>query len=167
MLKLIYSLLTFLFLISCYLGYYLAETYPEVTKREMKNLEEFFRSFAQAKLSFIEIFALIFINNSVKSFFAMLLGIFFGIVPVLFLFLNGLIIGLFAKFIGEKIGLLKFILLLLPHGILEIPAVILACSYGFQLGVEFARNRKGIVKHVKKAVKNFFKFVIPMLLVAA
>ncbi|MFN3384513.1 MAG: stage II sporulation protein M [Archaeoglobaceae archaeon] len=167
MIKIVFVALTLIFLGSCYLGYLLAETYPSVVEKEIETIREFFRSLSSEKISPLEIFALIFLNNSIKSFIAMLLGVFFGVIPILFIFLNGLIIGFFASFIGSEIGIITFLLLLLPHGILEIPAVILACSYGFLLGVEFLRDRKNLRKHVSKAILNFVRFVLPMLLVAA
>lgn len=167
MIRIVFVALTLIFLGSCYLGYLLAEAYPSAVEKEIETIREFFRGFSSEKISPFEIFLLIFLNNSIKSFLAMLLGIFFGVIPILFIFLNGLIIGFFASFIGSEIGIITFVLLLLPHGILEIPAVILACSYGFLLGVEFVRDRKNIGKHVSKAVFNFARFVLPMLLVAA
>lgn len=167
MIKVVFFALTLIFFASCYLGYILVEIYPEAVKKEIESIKEFFRSLSSEKLSPLEIFLLIFLNNSIKSFVAMLLGVFFGIVPILFVFLNGLIIGFFARFIGSEIGIATFILLLLPHGILEIPAVILACSYGFWLGVEFVRDRKNIKEHIMKAIFNFSRLVLPMLLVAA
>lgn len=167
MIKLAFLMLTFIFFGSCYLGYFLAETYPEVVEKEIETLKEFLRGFSSGKLSPVEIFLLIFLNNSIKSFMAMLLGVFFGVIPVIFILLNGIILGFFAKFIGSEIGIVTFILLLLPHGILEIPAVILACSYGLWLGIEFVRDRKNMKKHILKAVADFVRIVLPTLLVAA
>lgn len=165
MLKPIFALLSILFLGSCYLGYYFAELYPEKAREELELLEEFFEPLVSA--SPIEIFFLIFLNNTIKSFSAMVLGAFLGIVPIVFIFLNGFLIGIFASLVGKKIGILNFILLLSPHGILEIPAVILACSYGVRLGILLLRDRKGFWGHLKKSVEKFFKIVAPMLFIAA
>lgn len=162
-----FAALTLLFLGSCCLGYLLAETFPEVAKKEIETIRDLLQGISTKNLPPLVIFLIILINNSVKSFFAMILGIFFGIVPVLFLFLNGLIIGFFAKFIGEKIGILTFLFLLLPHGIIEIPAVILACTYGFILGIEFVRDQKNIKKYLANALWNYLRFVLPMLALAA
>lgn len=167
MIKKAFLALTLIFLGSCYLGYVLAEIYPDAVEKELESIREFFRSLSSEGLSPLEIFLLIFLNNSIKSFIAMLLGVLFGVVPILFIFLNGLIIGFFANFVASEIGIANFILLLLPHGILEIPAVILACSYGLWLGVEFLRDRKNIKKHILMAISNFVRLVLPMLLVAA
>ncbi|MEM3896247.1 MAG: stage II sporulation protein M, partial [Archaeoglobaceae archaeon] len=87
MIKIAFLALTLIFFGSCYLGYLLAETYPESVGKEIESLRDFLRSFSY-EMSPFEIFLLIFLNNSIKSFVAMLLGVFFGIVPVLFVFLN-------------------------------------------------------------------------------
>ncbi|MDK2795597.1 MAG: stage sporulation protein [Archaeoglobaceae archaeon] len=165
-LKWIFAMLSAVFLLSVYFGYFLAEMFPDVAQEQIKSLEEFLKDLTLESSPF-SIFALILINNSIKSFIAMILGIFFGIVPLFFLFANGLIIGFFAKLIGEKIGLFHFLLLLLPHGILEIPAVILACSYGFWLGIEFAKSRKNIAEKLSFAIGRYLKIVLPMLIIAA
>ncbi|MEM1578614.1 MAG: stage II sporulation protein M [Archaeoglobaceae archaeon] len=165
--RIAFAALALLFVGSCYFGYFLAEAFPEVAKKEIENIRDLLQNVSPRNLPPLLIFLIILINNSVKSFFAMILGIFFGIVPILFLFFNGIIIGFFAKLIGEKIGILVFILLLLPHGIIEIPAVILACTYGFILGIEFVRDRKNIKKHLANAIWNYLRFVLPMLVVAA
>jgi len=165
-LRWIFAMLSAVFLLSVYLGYFLAAIFPEFAQSQIESLKEQLGDIISEPNPFFT-FALILVNNSVKSFFAMLLGVFFGIVPVLFLFANGVIIGFFAKLVGEKIGFITFLLLLLPHGILEIPAVILACSYGFWLGIEFAKSREKIAEKIKFAIGRFLRIVFPMLLIAA
>lgn len=165
--KWIFAMLSTFFLLSTYFGYFIADLFPEFAKKQIESIQEFLEDFASTKTSPFSIFLLILLNNALKSFIAMLLGIFFGIVPLLFLFINGVVIGILAKIIGEKIGLPVFLLLILPHGIIEIPAVILACSYGFWLGIEFLKNRKGILVKIKYTVNRFLKIVLPMLTIAA
>ncbi|MDI9609939.1 MAG: stage II sporulation protein M [Archaeoglobaceae archaeon] len=165
--RLIFVMLSAFFLFSAYFGYLIADLFPELAKKEIESIQEFLKDFASNKNSPVLIFLLILVNNSVKSFIAMLLGIFFGVIPLLFLFINGIVIGILAKIVGEKIGLGVFLLLLLPHGILEIPAVILACSYGFWLGIEFLKDRKTIRGKLKYSINRFLKVVLPMLIIAA
>lgn len=158
-------MLSTVFLLSICFGYFLAEVFPELANEQVKWMGEYLKDLTTENP--IVLFALILANNAVKSFVAMLLGIFFGIVPILFLFANGIVIGFFAKLVGEKIGFGLFLLLLLPHGILEIPALILACSYGFWLGIEFAKSRKGILEKARFAVNRYTRIVFPMFTVAA
>lgn len=80
----------------------------------------------------------IFLNNAIKSVMVIFLGAFFGIFPVFFLAVNGLIIGYIVKLTLDgqmMISLFDLIVkTLLPHGILEIPALILVAAYGLRLG---------------------------------
>ncbi len=66
------------------------------------------------------------------------LGIFFGFFPVLSLITNGMMIGVVLLQAAVKTGespLLIFITTILPHGILELPAIILAAAFGMRLGI--------------------------------
>jgi stage II sporulation protein M len=78
----------------------------------------------------------IFLNNTVKSIAVMYLGLLFGIVPAVFLLLNGMVIGhLLTSLDRQGVQVIELIVKgLLPHGILEIPAILLACGYGLKMG---------------------------------
>ncbi|MEM0215350.1 MAG: stage II sporulation protein M [Archaeoglobaceae archaeon] len=165
--KKIFVALSALFLLSCYFGYLLAEIYPEYARREIEIMKEFLKNFSSQDIHPLVIFTIIVLNNSIKSFVAMVLGILLGVAPILFVMINGTIIGIFAKIFGDEIGTTSFVLKILPHGILEIPAVILASSYGVWLGSEFLRDRKNIDKHLRFAANKFVKIVLPMLIIAA
>jgi stage II sporulation protein M len=85
----------------------------------------------------------IFFNNAIKALLVMYLGAFFGIVPVVFLAINGMILGYVVQKAAEKGGGVLFDVLfkgLLPHGILEIPAIIIACAYGLRMGQMMLRG---------------------------
>src|SRR4030065_854752 len=61
-------------------------------------LEMFKNSFGWMKtLSPLSIMLVIFLNNAVKSLFAIVLGTGFGIVPIIFVGGNGIILGLIAN----------------------------------------------------------------------
>jgi len=80
----------------------------------------------------------IFFNNAIKSVMVIFLGAFFGIFPVFFLAINGMLIGYILKLsIDGQMAISLFDLVvktLLPHGILEIPALIIVAAYGLRLG---------------------------------
>jgi stage II sporulation protein M len=60
----------------------------------------------------------------------------FGILPAIFLFINGAVIG-YLIHLSALQGQDLFELIvkgLLPHGIIEIPAIIIACAFGLQFG---------------------------------
>ncbi|MBD2872265.1 stage II sporulation protein M [Paenibacillus arenilitoris] len=81
----------------------------------------------------------IFLNNAIKSIFVMYLGALFGILPLLFLVVNGMIVGFLLGAYGEQYGgayVAELVVKgLLPHGIIEIPAIVVACAYGMRFGI--------------------------------
>ncbi|WP_440113107.1 stage II sporulation protein M [Paenibacillus sp. QZ-Y1] len=81
-------------------------------------------------------FLFIFFNNAIKSVLVIYAGIFFGILPVIFLLINGMVIG-FLVHTTMNYGASFFDIVvkgLLPHGIIEIPVIIIACAFGLRFG---------------------------------
>ncbi|MFD1884032.1 stage II sporulation protein M [Paenibacillus wenxiniae] len=81
-------------------------------------------------------FLFIFFNNAVKSILVLLFGFFIGIIPAFFLVMNGMIIGYLlhaSSLQGANVTEL-IVKGLLPHGIIEIPAIIIASAYGLKFG---------------------------------
>ncbi|MHC1594916.1 MAG: stage II sporulation protein M [Methanotrichaceae archaeon] len=76
----------------------------------------------------------IFLNNLFASTIAMLLGIGFGIVPALVAVLNGVVLGVIGYHAIETIGVMYLVAAILPHGIIELPAVLICIGVGFRLG---------------------------------
>lgn len=117
-----------------------------------------------------QIFWIIFLNNAVKSFIALASGVLFGIIPVIFILINGYAIGIVgAVAIAEK-GIGNVLALTLPHGVLEIPAVLLAASYGVMLGEKlYGRIKRGepFRASFSLAMDAFFGIVVPVLVLAA
>ncbi len=99
----------------------------------------------------------------------------FGSVPLLLLILPMLVVGFFAgqvAFLGINplVFLLAFIL---PHGIIELPAVVLATGFSLRLGAAVMAPPPGfsigesLLLAIADFLKIFFLLVVPMLLVAA
>ncbi|MFD2881019.1 stage II sporulation protein M [Paenibacillus rhizoplanae] len=77
-----------------------------------------------------------FLNNSIKSVVIIYLGALFGLLPAFFLLINGAVIGYLIHLSAIQ-GQDLFTLIvkgLLPHGIIEIPAIIIACAFGLKFG---------------------------------
>ncbi len=122
--------------------------------------------------SIIEIMLFIFINNAVKMLFAILLGFALGIFPFFFLVMNGFIIGVFAHFQTVENGLLFIMAGLLPHGIIEIPLLIVSSAIGLKIGyvaMQFLRSRPGaeLRSEINKGVRFYFRWMLPLVFLAA
>lgn len=105
-------------------------------------------------------------------------AILFGFLPYVYfsalsLGTNAMLVGLFAAvYVNEGNSLLVYLCGILPHGIFEIPALILALSCGFYLCetvTAYCRSRENGI--VRQAICNVFPvyicIILPLLLVAA
>lgn len=82
-------------------------------------------------------------NNIRVSILTLVLGFVWGAGPLLLLFYNGIILGAVSyDYVagGQSIFLLGW---LLPHGVIEIPAILLAGQAGFILGSRVLKGRAG------------------------
>ena len=134
-LKSLISLAFLLFLISAITGFFSANLQTELHEKTIAGMEELAKiisDFSDYKLLF-----LIFLNNGSKIIGAALLGTFFGFVPIIFLSINGFLLGLVAQTIEESNGWLTFWAGISPHGIFEIPLLIIGGAVGLKLGNVF------------------------------
>jgi len=114
----------------------------------------------------------IFLNNSVKTLAAILLGLAIGIVPALFLVVNGVVLGVVFFLSSHSRGVWPSLLAILPHGILELAAVFLGTAIGLMLGDLVLKRllRKSDAKirpALGRALRFFAIVIVPMLLIAA
>ncbi|MBS7611872.1 stage II sporulation protein M [Candidatus Bathyarchaeota archaeon] len=114
---------------------------------------------------------LIFLNNFIKSLLVILLGFLIGIPPIVFLIFNGLILGAVARYGFASIGFTGTLASILPHGIIELPSVLVASALGLNVGWEAWIGVLGKESRVKtvvvRSLKIFFKVITPLLAVAA
>jgi len=106
-------------------------------KGQISGLQQMVETIESSGNPTIAMMIFIFFNNVIKSILVMYLGAIFGIIPVIFLAINGMILGYFISKAAEQGGDMLFTIIfkgLLPHGILEIPAIIIACAYGLKFG---------------------------------
>lgn len=122
-------------------------------------------------LSTLELIGFIFLNNLKSSFFSMFFGIFFAIAPLFSTIANGYILGFVSNIVVSQEGPL-ILWRLLPHGIFEIPAILISIGVGVKLGLFLIlgpkKNRKReFYNYIKGASKVFVFIIIPLLLIAA
>ena len=117
------------------------------------------------------LFVVIFLNNAIKSFLAIVLGIAIAIPPLIFLCFNGFIIGAVVSVLQSRISNVLIIASLAPHGIIEIPAIVLAAALGLKVGFESIRfliNRRSNIKvQLRQSLVIYTKWILVMLFVAA
>lgn len=160
---------TLVFTLSIVGGYVAYGLYPEYAMQSVSGLEEIVQMLEG--LSALEIMLVIFINNTIAMFIAILFGIALGIVPLLVLILNGFIVGTIVRMLLAETGLAFIIAGLVPHGIIEIPLLLLSTSIGMRIGYEVLRALAGKTSDIKgefiKGMKLFFYWMVPLIFLAA
>ncbi len=116
----------------------------------------------------IELISFIFFNNLRASFMAIILGLLFGLFPLLVTITNGYILGFVSRETAVKEGI--FILFrLLPHGIFEIPAIIFSIGIGLKIGTSIfikKKKEKRLRHNIEEGIRFFIFVVFPLLLIA-
>lgn len=142
---------------------------------QLKGLGQLAEMIDDSKNPTLTMMIFIFLNNAVKSILVMYLGALFGVLPFFFLVVNGMMIGYLLKTTAELHGggyVMELIVKgLLPHGILEIPAIIIACAYGMRFGVlifkaagslVFARSKTG---NISRELESFVVRTVPVMVI--
>jgi stage II sporulation protein M len=158
-------LCTFLFLFSLVVGFYLG---PIQSGDSLTQIIEGFPD--TSNMSEVEIFGFILYNNISKSFLFIVLGLFFALPPLIFLIFNGFVVGWFVYVFSEQYSLLAACIGIIPHGIIEIPAIILSMAIGMSLGYQLLnkiRGRGEISNDAKIALWFYITRIAPMFLIAA
>lgn len=163
-----------LFIVGILIGYYIFLYEPDFV---FSNSDKFLGNIMKigetmAKRSKLHVTGLIFQNNIKALLLIMFGGIAFGLVPVFSIFFNGFVIGIvmgLSFYQGKTI--MFFLAGMLPHGILELPAVLGAGAFGLKTGLDIifpgSRGRLDLLKdNLKQSVLSLGVFV-PALFVAA
>ena len=105
---------------------------------------------------------LFFFKHNLKVAFLLWSGaVTLGITTLVNLFSNGFIVGSAVRTVTSQVGLTKTLLLILPHGIFEIPGLIIAGIAGFKIPYELLKFVLGKKKEMitEGDAKEFFKLV--------
>lgn len=169
--KYIYLIIA-LFFISAIMGAFLPT--PEFI---VNAIRELIRKLFEETLN-LDTFGLIvfiFKNNLKISLYGLFLGIAFCFIPIIFAVANGYVLGYVAKI---TVSTTSFIELwrLLPHGIIELIAVLISLGLGVKLGASIFINMKiknnknywiSIWKEIISCIRAFIFIILPLLVIAA
>ncbi|GIP61162.1 stage II sporulation protein M [Paenibacillus woosongensis] len=125
-----------LFVAGIVLGNVYSDYLGAMLKPQIHAIREVSGTLSQSSSPELSFFIFIFLNNAIKSLLVIGLGAFFGFMPVVFLVMNGMVLGYLVRETSAQ-GADMFELIvkgLLPHGIIEIPAILIAAAYGLQFG---------------------------------
>ena len=143
--------------------------FPVFFVDQVKNMVEQLVKQTQG-LNGLELIRFIIANNVQSAFIGALFGILFGIIPIGIIVINGYVLGFVANASVHSEGIL-ILWKLFPHGIFEIPAILISVAVGIKLGL-FLFTYKGKNKWeefwrwILNSVRVFIFIVIPLLVIA-
>lgn len=160
--KVYFLIVSIIFVVFALIGFIFPIFFVDLIAEFVKRIAE-----QTSGLGFSSMLFFILSNNISTAFFGMIFGVLLGIFPVFNAVLNGYVLGFVMNKTAEVAGT-SILLRLLPHGIFELPALIISLGLGLRLGMFIlAKNKK---KDFLYALENCFRvflfIVVPLLLVA-
>jgi stage II sporulation protein M len=152
------------------IGLIIVSRFPELAEHFESSVVGFVKIFRG--LSKLQLAGAIFLNNTLKTLLAILLGSLLGIIPAVFLLANGVALGVVFSLSAQTRGPWLSLLSIVPHGLLELPAVFLSSSIGLMVGSHvmrqlFARSETTLVGEIGRGLRFFCTVILPLLLIAA
>ncbi|WP_458453880.1 stage II sporulation protein M [Methanobrevibacter sp.] len=143
--KMAIAISTAILIVFLLIGFFLAPQLDELLNPVVNELANKVHS-GEIQVSFQSIFS----NNIRVVFLSFLFGALFGFSALILAF-NGLFVGYFTAIQNDFFNTL---LLLLPHGIFELPACVIACASGFVLFHFILRFFKSFVKNENGSITS-------------
>lgn len=163
--KKIFAILSVIFILSFILGAVMADDIAPIVMPALKEL------ISEIDKSSLDAFNIM-IHNETTAITVFLGSIIFGIYAVLAMFANGLVMGFMAGYtIKSTYSLIIYIVLIVPHGIIEIPAFFSSCTAGillFLFAFRLIRDiiHKNTLKESYEKNKKTIKHAIILLLIS-
>ncbi len=161
-----YIFTVIIFLISLLIGIIMPDLFGSLQDNLIKDAGQ------EGFMGFLVFFLL---NNLGISLVGMLAGAFFGIVPLILIVLNGYMIGTVIAASMQSLSLFEIMLRFIPHGIFEMPAIIISLGFGISSYSFFAqrKNRQGpgfrkkLAIYLSRVFRLFFCLIAPLLIAGA
>ena len=91
-----------------------------------------------------------------------------GVIPLFVTIANGYVIGVVSKMVVAGSNIVE-LWRLLPHGIFEIPAILISFALGMKLGTFVFAKKPGeeVINRFRLGLKVFLLIILPLLIIAA
>lgn len=143
------------------LGWVSTGVLQEIMIQQISGLKEISEQLQQGDHVQWNFFTFIFWNNATKAVLVIFAGVLAGIVPIFFLVINGGVLGFILHLSWQQGADMYDVIVkgLLPHGIIEIPAIIIACAFGLKFGVVILRYLGELTKSSRLWTVNVRSFM--------
>jgi stage II sporulation protein M len=161
-------LATSIFFVSLVLGTLIGQNTVEGLMRQAGAILEPLAPTGNLSILFL---LMIFINNGIKALGLVFLGILLGVPPLLIIGLNGFILGGLGSALESVKGWTYVIASFVPHGVIEIPVILLATALGLTVGMEslkwLVRRESRVKLQLSDCLKVYLRWILPGLAFAA
>jgi stage II sporulation protein M len=120
--------------IGIFVGWEYAGQYTDYLQGGIEKLKRINEYVSNKENPQLWLFVIIFLNNTFIAILFIYLGLIFGILPMFMLVSNGMVLGFVLSQLGSGSTWSVLIKGILPHGIFELTAILLAFAYGLKLG---------------------------------
>ncbi|RJS70892.1 stage II sporulation protein M [ANME-2 cluster archaeon] len=164
------TFITLVFTISVISGYVYAVSNPSESARMVQELGTTFEWIKD--LNPLLIVSVIFLNNALKALLVIIFGMLI-IIPIGFIIYNGYLLGIVMCEHARTSGPVYVAAAILPHGIIELPMILLSAALGTRLGMmTFLRIKKevsneDVLSELKRSISFYFRWILPLLFIAA
>jgi stage II sporulation protein M len=150
-----------LFIVSASLGFIFHEIFKESLLQFIKEL------YARAEnYRGISLIGYILFNNLAVAISCLVFGLFFGLFPIFIASFNGYILGFISRIVMDETRAIN-LLGLIPHGIFELPALIISLGLGIKMGFSIFEKERSFKKDIIECLRVFFLLAIPLFVIAA
>lgn len=156
-----------LFLISLIMGLFVS---PQFANDAFEELQVTLKPLIET-LNPLIMLPIIFLNNAIKALGAIILGILLGLPPIFFIVANGFVVGVAVTALKSNIGYGVIAASLAPHGIIEIPILLLSAALGLRIGWEslkyLTRQKSSVKEQLHQGIRIYIKWILAGLFIAA
>lgn len=152
---------TIIFLIGGVLGWISTGALQEIMIQQISGIKEISEQLQQGDNVQWNFFTFIFWNNATKAVLVIFAGALAGVIPIIFLAINGGVLGFLLHLSWQQDLSMYDVVVkgLLPHGIIEIPAIIIACAFGLKFGVLIIKSLGQINKSSRARTIDLRSFI--------
>lgn len=158
-----------IFIFGIIIGYYTTEIFPSESQEMVSLLKKTYEPILETGVFSQILF--IFLKNGIASFFVIITGAIFGVLPIISLINNGGILGVVSSSFLKEYTFYHLLLGILPHGIFEIPLFLISSAIGLKIGRTSIRRifkKEGSVKkELSLALNTFLKLILVLLFFVA
>jgi len=145
---------------------------PEILEIILETVREWVRDLLEKTegKGFFGMWWFIFQNNVTIAFVSIFSGFLFALVPIFLILSNGFGIGVISSIVYSSSGEgISVFIRLLPHGVFEIPAIIISFALGIKFGsfIFYKNQTETFKKFLINSLRVFIFVIVPLLILAA